>query len=147
MGGMALHHLHTLKGIHRIHYLIGHITNDDGIAKLMRICIEAIQLEVVTFKPFFFLPFSLHGPILVSISWINAIWSFNELFYGTIMISNIWLPRPQRDYDQAILSLAVLFSHNKVELRQINICRIYLQAISTADICNFDGTHMMEDLS
>jgi hypothetical protein len=42
------------------------------------------------------------------------------------------------------MSIAVLFSNNKGELRQINICRIYLQAISTADVCNFDDTRMAQ---
>jgi hypothetical protein len=42
------------------------------------------------------------------------------------------------------MSLAVLFSQNKGELIQINICRIYLQAISTSDICNFDGTRITQ---
>jgi hypothetical protein len=82
MGGMDLRH--TFQGIRCIQYLIGHITNNDGVAKLMRICIEATQLEVGTFEPFFFLPFSLHGPSLVSRSWINNIWSFNELFPGPL---------------------------------------------------------------
>jgi hypothetical protein len=104
------------------------------------ICIAATQLEVGTFEPFLFLPFSLHGPSLAYRSWINEIWSFNELFSGTIIISNTWLPHQQRVHDQALMSLAVLFSQNKGELIQINICRIYLQAILTSDICNFDGT-------
>jgi hypothetical protein len=127
MGGMVLRHLHTLHGIRRIKYLIGHITNNYGVAKLMRICIEATNLEVGTFEPFFFLPFSLHGPSLVSRSWINEIWSFNELFSGTINISNTWLPHHQCLHDQAVMSLAVLFSQNKGKLIQINIYRIYLR--------------------
>jgi hypothetical protein len=93
----------------------------------MRICIEAIQLEVGTFEPFFSLPYSLHGPMLVSRSWINEIWSFNELFIGTITISKSSLPHPQRASDQSIMALAVLFSNNKDEVIQINICSIYLQ--------------------
>jgi hypothetical protein len=114
MGGMDLRHLHTIQGMRRIQYLIGHITNDDSVAKLMRICIEATQLEVGMLEPFFFLPFSLHGSSLVSRSWINEIWSFNELFSGTIIILNTWLPHPQCVYDQAIMSLPVLFSQIKV---------------------------------
>jgi hypothetical protein len=74
MVGMALRHLHTLQGICHIKYIIGHITNNDSVAKIMCICIEATQLEVGTFKPLFFLPFSLHVPSLVSRSWINEIW-------------------------------------------------------------------------
>jgi hypothetical protein len=142
MGGMALRHLHTLQGIHCIQCPIGHITNKDGVTKLKTICIEAIQLEVGTFEPFLCLPFSFHGSILVSRSWINEIWSFNELFSGTIIISNTWLPHPQSDHDQALMSLAILFSQNKGKLRQINICHIYLDGISTADTCNFDGTRI-----
>jgi hypothetical protein len=107
MGGMDLQHLHTLQGIRRIQYLIGHIINEDGVAKLMHICIEATQLEVGTFKPLFFLPFSLHGSTLLFRSCINEIWSCNKLVSGTITISNSWLPHPQRDSDQAIMSLAV----------------------------------------
>jgi hypothetical protein len=139
MGGMALRHIHTLQGISCIQYLIGHITNNDGVAKLMRICIEATQLEVGTFKPFFFIPLSL-----VSRLWINEIWSFIELFSGTITILNTWLTHPQRLHGQAIMSLAVLFSQNKGELIQINIYRIYLGAISIPDICNFDGTRITQ---
>jgi hypothetical protein len=38
------------------------------------------------------------------------------------------------------MSLAVLFSQNKGKLKQINICQIiYLQAISSSDICKIDG--------
>jgi hypothetical protein len=44
LGGMALYHLHTLQGIHRIQYFIGHIANNDGVCKLMIISIEATQL-------------------------------------------------------------------------------------------------------
>jgi hypothetical protein len=42
------------------------------------------------------------------------------------------------------MSLAVSFSQNKGELIKINICRIYPQAISMSDICNFDGTHITQ---
>jgi hypothetical protein len=82
MGGMDLRHIHTLHGTRRIQYLIGHITNNDDVAKLMRIYIYGTQLEVGTFKPFFFLPFSLHGPSLVSRSWINEIWSLTNYSLG-----------------------------------------------------------------
>jgi hypothetical protein len=35
LGGMALCYLHTLQGIHRIQYFIGHMANSDGIGKLI----------------------------------------------------------------------------------------------------------------
>jgi hypothetical protein len=104
LGGMALRHLHTLQGIQRTQCLIGHLTNYDGVAKRMRIYIETTQLEVGTFEPFFFLLYSLHGLPIISRSWIHEIWSFNELYTGTITISNSWIPHTQRTSDKSIMS-------------------------------------------
>jgi hypothetical protein len=56
LGGMSLRHLHTLQGIQRGQYFIGHIANNDGVGKLIRICIKATQLKVCTF----FILSSLH---------------------------------------------------------------------------------------
>jgi hypothetical protein len=114
MGAMALRHLHSQQGIRRIQYLIGHITNNDGVGKLMRICIEAIQLEVGTFEPFFFLPYSLHGPSLLFQSWIKEKWAFNDLFNGTIIFMNSRLPHPQQTSDAALMSMEVWQSPSPV---------------------------------
>jgi hypothetical protein len=43
---MSIIHLHTLQGIQRLQYFIRHIANNDGVGKLIRICVEAAQLEV-----------------------------------------------------------------------------------------------------
>jgi hypothetical protein len=48
-------------------------------------------------------------------------------------------PTPTRPSHHVI---SRLLSKNKGELININICWIYLQAISMSDICNFDGTHI-----
>jgi hypothetical protein len=61
LGGMALIYLHTLQGLRSLKYFIGHIANNDGLGKLIHICIEATQLEVATFESFMFLLQSLHG--------------------------------------------------------------------------------------
>jgi hypothetical protein len=144
LGSMALRHLHTLQGIRRTQYLSGHLTNNDGVAKRMRICIEATQLEVGNFEPFFFLLYSLHGPPLISRSWIHEIWYFNELYNDTITISNSWLPHPQRTSYKDIMSLAVLFTSIKGELIQMNICRLFLQVTSISDICDTGGIRITQ---
>jgi hypothetical protein len=142
LGDMALRHLHTLQGIRPTQHLIGHPTNNDGVAKLVRICIEAKQLEVRTFEPFLY---SLHGPYFISRSWKYEIWSCNDLFHGTITLSNSWIMHPQCTSDKAIISLDVLFkSSMKGELIQINICQLFLQAISILDICDMDGIHITQ---
>jgi hypothetical protein len=140
LGGMALCHLHTLQGIRKIQYFIGNIANNYGVGKLIRICIEATQLEVGTFEPFMFTLHSIYGPATLTASWVLEIWCFLELFKATITLKNSLLPLPQRQNDQSLMSLATLHTSCKGELRQISRCWIYLRVISVLDITYFDGT-------
>jgi hypothetical protein len=144
LGGMALIHLHTRQGIIRLQYFIGHITANYRVRKLIHICIEATQLEVNTFEPFTFLRLSLHVPTLLTNSWVQEIWSFLKLFQGTITESNNFTPSSQWVNHQSIISLAVLFTNHKGELRQIRMYCIFIQVISTSDITNFYGAHILQ---
>jgi hypothetical protein len=76
----------------RLKYFIGRIANNDGVGKLIHICIVATQLKVGTFKPFMFLQYSLYGPTSLTNSWVNEIWSFLKLFQGTLTLSNKLTP-------------------------------------------------------
>jgi hypothetical protein len=127
--GMALCHLHTFQGIHRIQYFIGNIANNDGVGKLMWICVESNQLVVGTFEPFMFTLHSVYGPATLTSLWVLEIWSFLSIFKATITLTNSWLRSPQRQNDQYIMSLATLHTCCIGELQQINRCRIYLRVI------------------
>jgi hypothetical protein len=109
----------------------------------MRICIEATQLEVGTFEPFLFTFYLIYGPATLTVLCVLEIWSFLEIFKATITLTNRWLPSPQRQNDQSIMSLATLHTCRKGELRQINRCRIFLRVISVYDITYFDGTRVI----
>jgi hypothetical protein len=90
--GMVLYHIHTFQSIRRIQYFIGHIAKNYGVGKIIRICVEATQLEVGTFEPFMFTLHSVYGPATRTSSWVLEIWSFLELFKATITLTNSWLP-------------------------------------------------------
>jgi hypothetical protein len=131
LGGMSLSHLRTLQGIRRLQYFIVHIANNDGVGKLIHICVEATQLEVSTFEPFLFLQHSVHGHYTLNSTWVHELWSFLKLFKGTVTLTNSWIPFHQRQHDQ---------THTKSELRQINMCHIYFSVIPVSDITDFDRT-------
>jgi hypothetical protein len=82
----------------------------------------------------------MHGPSLLTHLRISKIWSFIELFQGTILILKSWLPSPQCIDYSAIMMLAILFTDNTKELQQINICHIYLEVITISNISDFNGT-------
>jgi hypothetical protein len=67
-------------------------------------------------------------------------WSFLQLFQATVTLTKSWTPSPQREDDQPIMSLAILFTGRKGELRQINMCQIFLRAVSVSNITDFYGT-------
>jgi hypothetical protein len=142
LGGMSLCHLHNLRGIHRLPYFSVHIAKKDGVGKLTRICIEATQLEVGTFEPFLFTRHSIHGPSTLTASWVLEIWYFLELFKVTINITNSWIPSPQSQDDQALMSLSILHTGRKGELHQINRCQIFLRVVSVSDITDFDSNRI-----
>jgi hypothetical protein len=144
LGGMFLSHLHTLQGIRRLQYFIGHIASNDGVGKLIRICVEATQLEEGPFEPFLFVLHSIHGHYNLTSTWLHELWSFLLLLKGTITLTSSWIPFPQRQYDQAVMSLAITSTYTKGELRQLNMCRIYLRVISVSDMTDFDGTRIKQ---
>jgi hypothetical protein len=144
LGGMSLSQLHTLQCIIRLQYFIGYITNNDGVGKLIRICIEATQLEVGTFEPFIFLLHSMPVHSTLTSTWVHESWSFLQLFKGSIILTNSWLPSPQSQNDQSIMSLTTRFQCTKGEQRQINMCRIFLRFISISDITDFHGTRIKQ---
>jgi hypothetical protein len=55
LGGIAIIHIHTLQGICRLQYLVGHIMNNDGVGDIRWIYTKATQLDIGTFEPFIFL--------------------------------------------------------------------------------------------
>jgi hypothetical protein len=69
----------------------------------MKICMEHTQLEVGSYEPFLFLKYSHAGKALLNQSWLTEIWSHLELCKGTITITNLWLPKPQRVHDFALI--------------------------------------------
>jgi hypothetical protein len=144
---MALRHLHTLQGIRRLTYFIGHISNNDGVGKLIHICIEKNQLEVGSFRPIMFLRFSLYGPTLLTNSWVKEIWSFLELFQGAITLPIKWTPSPQCVNDQSIMSLAVLFTSNASydgSICAVSSSKSYQNLTSqTLTVLAYSNTHIM----
>jgi hypothetical protein len=88
LGGMSLSHLHTLQGIRRFQCFIGHLENNYGVGKIMRIFIEATQREVRTLEPFLFLRHPTRGHTTLTAYWVNEIWSFLELFQATVTLTN-----------------------------------------------------------
>jgi hypothetical protein len=54
-------------------------------------------------------------------------------------IENQWLPSLSRENDSMIMDLVITLNLSPTQLREINLCRIYLQVLTLSDILVADG--------
>jgi hypothetical protein len=105
--------------------------------------LSELQLFIGTIKPVFTLPFSLYGR-LVGDYWLVSIWKHLSEIGFTLEVEDAWCPKLPHQHDIAIMELAVLHNFSPQQLREINSCRLYLQAITVSDIVNAQGTCLLQ---
>ena len=85
---------------------------------------------------------STHLPHLEGI-WLPSVRHYLSEIDGSLTISNLHIQPLQRHGDKYIMELALDFqAFSDVELRQINYCRLYFQALTLSDISNARGTSL-----
>jgi hypothetical protein len=84
----------------------------------------------------------MHGHTTLTASWARKIWSLIELFQGTITLTTIRILSSQQHKYQSVTAFTIIFTSNKGELHQINMCRIFLCIIQVSDITDLDGTRI-----
>jgi hypothetical protein len=116
----------------------------DGNGNLMQICMDSTQLEIGSYEPFLFLDYKSAGASLLNDTWMTALWEHLSLCKGTIMNPNPWLPRPKREYDMALMAIAMASDSTDKQNSQINACIIYLQFIPPSEISTFNGLRITQ---
>jgi hypothetical protein len=89
---------------------------------------ESTQLEVGSYEPFLFLDYKVAGDQLLKNLWMMEILEYASLCKGTIMMTESWLLRPQREHDATIVSIAADSEFTDKQKKQISACRIYLKS-------------------
>ena len=75
--------------------------------------------------------------------WLPSARQYLSEIKGSLTISNLHIQPRQRHGDQYIMELAIDFqTFSDMELRQINYCRLFFQALTLSDICNAQGTSL-----
>jgi hypothetical protein len=114
-----------------------------------------MQLEIGTGKPFLSLPFDLYGG-LATHCWISHLWEYlsdNNLTLtpGASPIQlrhapNKWTTElthqglePGTALDQFLITLFANAGYTKDDLFALNVCRMYLHAVTVSDLSTADG--------
>ena len=144
-GGLALRTLQFHQGIEQTILLLQHLRLQDSPGQLARITLDWYQLYCgVSFPilaaPNLALPHAPHG-------WLTSLRSFLHRCNGRIMLFSGWLrlPTALREHDQVLMNAFMSLSLRPAQLKQLNYCRLYLQAELLSELCSLDGTHLLPD--
>ncbi len=62
-----------------------------------------------------------------------------------LKIKNEWVPNLQREGDAMLMDYFISLKYKPKDLHDLNLCRIYMQALSLADITSADGKTIIPD--
>jgi hypothetical protein len=122
---------------------MGHLRCQDGMGNMMKMFIKFTQLECGIMAPVFELNYEEYMTTILTHNWVTEIWAYLGLCKGILKISGIWTPIKQCEGDQALIEIAVKsgkFSASKI--KEMNWCRIFLQAFFVSDITEVNGKNL-----
>ncbi len=102
------------------------------------------QLVIGSNKSFFTLPFPLHEKWITE-TWLGSIWWYLSLAKVIIDIEDQWLPSLSREHDSMLMDLAETLNLSPNQMREINLCRIYLQVLTLSNISTANGQSLKKE--
>jgi hypothetical protein len=139
-GGLGLTHIAALQGHARLQYLLVHIRYGDATGRLMQMILEYTQLECGYIGNPLAQDYNNYSALLINTNWITEVWEHLQTCKAKVKIDGLWQPTENRVHDIVIMeSLIASGRFTNKELKEINYCRIYLQAFYVSDITNING--------
>jgi hypothetical protein len=145
--GLDIPLIYIEQEIGHIRQVLTHGAIPTTTGTLMQISLEQAQLEVGLGIPFLETSFGFYGFLLTDIWW-KAVWEFVWRNDITLTYPDQALPQPQRMNDGFIM--ARLCSQSSLcpsELLACNRCRLFLEAITLADITSGSGRRITDDVA
>jgi hypothetical protein len=128
-GGLSLTHLAALQGHTRLQYLLGHLRCGDATGRLMQMLLEYTQLECGCRGNPLAQDYNTYSALLINTNWITEVWEHLHTCKAKVEIDGLWQPTENRVHDIVIMeSLIASGRFTNKDLKEINYCRIYLQA-------------------
>ena len=142
--GLGLKNVYLLQGIAHVSDIIEHSWKRTITGHFIRMCLEALRLEIGVNGPIFQKRYLDYEKILLTKSWIQHSWEFASKF--DIRWDEYTIDVPMlRENDKEIMRYVQESEIPKREWKSINKCRIYLRAYSLSDICTGDGNYITKD--
>jgi hypothetical protein len=135
-GGGGVRTPYGEQGAVSTNLLIQHVRCNTTVNWALRIHLGWIQLVAGTSKPI--LEDTSYIPHFEG-EWIREMRTFMDQIQAKITIEQLWMPHILRDHDEFIMDKALEYTKIRRYLKDINRVRIYLQAITIAEIADEVG--------
>jgi hypothetical protein len=144
-GGLGLTHLAALQGHTRLQYLLGHLRCGDAMGCRMQMLLEYNQFECGCHGNPLAQDYNSYSELIIHINWIREVWEHLHTCNATVEVDGLWQPDSNREKYTVIMETLIASGRftNK-ELKDINYCRVYLQAFFISDIMNLEGDKIKE---
>ena len=90
LGGGARHHLYSASGLHHINRFLGHLRQQDDVAKLYITALNLLQLYSGTGTPVLTTNYKQYS--YVPNTRLTFLWKFITTINATITVSDAWTP-------------------------------------------------------
>jgi hypothetical protein len=139
-GGLDLRDLYILQGTGQLEFIIRHLRSPGMTGSLLSIVLGWFQFVAgvsycVITHPHITIP-HLEG------NWLSSVRSFLEFIHGSLEFSDPQSHPLQRDGDLYLMDLALSSSLKASELKVINLCCLYFNALTLSDLSNASGTRL-----
>jgi hypothetical protein len=138
-GGLGPYHLAAVQGFGQLQYLTGSLKTQDATGDLYQMLLEYTQLECVTATPILDANFARYEHAILTKNWTTEYWRYLTLCKSSVTISGLWSPT-KRLRDAALMDEFTMQGLSDNQVRDINRCRIYLQAFYISDITDLAGS-------
>jgi hypothetical protein len=144
--GAGFRRFSTEQGVGQLQYFVKHWSHQTEPGSLLHIAVAWAQLNVGV-------GFSIFNDVVTSLphfesEWLRSVRDFLRIVQGRLRLDVSFVPEIQRVNNSFIMDHVLErgdFTHK--EVRKINYCRLYLQAITVSDISNATGNTLMPGIT
>jgi hypothetical protein len=146
LNGGSLRPFATEQGVAQIQYLYKHWSSTLQLNSVQRIAVSWAQFHTgVSWSIFYNVTTPL--PHFVESHWLRSLRNFLCSIQGRLRLNATYVPALQRDYNTFIMDHVLqsqLFTAQQI--RRINYCRLFLQAVTVSDITNASGSCLFKGI-
>jgi hypothetical protein len=141
LGGANFRSLYSIQGTGQVTSFLKYWRSPSQAGKLLRIAVAWTQYTVGT--SISFLTDTTTPLPHMEVKWLKSLRDYLRYIQGTIQLDNKYIPGLERAHDHHIMD-AILHSHKFTpqEIKQLNHCRLYLQAVTISDITTAKGDQL-----